>query len=123
SSAIDALHRSTAKKRRWNRSSFRSPEHHSHESAAEHDAGGRDLAGAEPAVSYRDRCRPHDGCGRAAAPWQYLFGVYPPYWVFRAYWEASSVGMAWWLYLGAAVITHALAIVALHRRLLTVMYR
>ncbi len=56
-------------------------------------------------------------------PWQYLFGVYPPYWVFRAYWEASSVGTAWWLYLAAAVITHALAIVGLQRRLRTVMYR
>ncbi|MEE8135056.1 MAG: hypothetical protein V3T56_08355 [Gemmatimonadales bacterium] len=56
-------------------------------------------------------------------PWQYLFGVYPPYWVFRAYWEASSVGVSWWLYLAAAVITHAIAIVALQRRLRTVMYR
>ncbi len=56
-------------------------------------------------------------------PWQYLFGVYPPYWVFRAYWSATAIDAAWWLYLAAAIVTHALAIALLLRRLRTVMYR
>jgi fluoroquinolone transport system permease protein len=56
-------------------------------------------------------------------PWQYLFGVYPPYWVFRAYWEADAVSGMWWVYLAAGVVTHTIAIAWLVRRLRTVMYR
>lgn len=56
-------------------------------------------------------------------PWQYLFGVYPPYWVFRAYWEADAAGVVWWGYLTAAVVTHVIAIAWLARRLRAVMYR
>ncbi len=56
-------------------------------------------------------------------PWQYLFGVYPPYWVFRAYWEADAAGGVWWGYLAAAVVTHVIAIAWLVRRLRAVMYR
>ncbi len=56
-------------------------------------------------------------------PWQFLFGVYPPYWVFRAYWSATSIDTMWWIYLTAAIVTHALAIALLLRRLRTVMYR
>jgi len=56
-------------------------------------------------------------------PWQFLFGVYPPYWVFRAYWSATSIDTMWWVYLLAAIVTHLLAIALLLRRLRTVMYR
>lgn len=37
-------------------------------------------------------------------PWQFLAGVYPPYWVLKAFWTASAGGSGWWLFLivGAA---------------------
>ena len=32
-------------------------------------------------------------------PWQYLAGVLPPYWVYKAYWEALDGNPGWWIHL------------------------
>lgn len=34
-----------------------------------------------------------------AEPWQYLFGLFPPYWATKALWVAADGGGSWWLFL------------------------
>lgn len=34
-----------------------------------------------------------------AEPWQLIAGVYPPYWLIKAYWVAHADGPEWWIYL------------------------
>lgn len=31
------------------------------------------------------------------APWEYLFGIFPPYWAAKAYWMAQAGDTSWWL--------------------------
>lgn len=50
------------------------------------------------------------GAWFVAEPWQFLFGVYPPYWTMKAFW-AIEVGSAWWpLYMVVSLVTHSIAL-------------
>ncbi len=40
-------------------------------------------------------------------PWQYLAGVLPPYWVYKAYWEAFDGNPAWGIYLFIGLVSLA----------------
>lgn len=39
-------------------------------------------------------------------PWQLLFGLFPPYWVFKAWWLAVAGDSRWWLYAAVGVATN-----------------
>ncbi len=56
-------------------------------------------------------------------PWQFLAGVYPPYWAFKAYWEAANGGGGWWIYLSIGAVTLLAALWAMMRRFETIAYR
>ncbi|NDJ60884.1 MAG: hypothetical protein GYB67_07145 [Chloroflexi bacterium] len=37
-------------------------------------------------------------------PWQFLFGIFPPYWVIKAFWTAAEGGTLWPLYLAIGIV-------------------
>ncbi len=56
-------------------------------------------------------------------PWQYLFGLFPPYWLAKAYWAAYAGDVAWLLYLALGVILNCAMIAVFIRRFQRVAYR
>lgn len=49
-------------------------------------------------------------------PWQYLAGLFPHYWVFKAYWLATEGRVSWILALGMGTITLSLTLWLLMKR-------
>lgn len=49
-------------------------------------------------------------------PLQLFFGVFPPYWVFKAWWVAVDGGSTWWLYAVVGVVTNIVFLCWLRRR-------
>ena len=49
-------------------------------------------------------------------PWQWLLGLFPPFWISKAYWLALNGDPAWWLVLGVGVILQLAVIHWLIRR-------
>jgi fluoroquinolone transport system permease protein len=43
-----------------------------------------------------------------AEPWQWLFGLFPPYWLFKAWWVAVEGGASCWLYAALGLVVNAL---------------
>jgi len=41
------------------------------------------------------------------APFEYVFGLYPPYWAVKAYWMASANEPLWWLALAVGLVVSA----------------
>ncbi|MEE2897926.1 MAG: hypothetical protein VX815_05605 [Gemmatimonadota bacterium] len=39
-------------------------------------------------------------------PLHYLFGVFPPFWIFKAWWVAVDGGSTWWVYALVGVLTN-----------------
>lgn len=58
-----------------------------------------------------------------AEPWQYLAGVFPPYWVAKAYWVAEAGGSGWWIYLAVGAVTLLAALTYVGRRFSMVAHR
>lgn len=56
-------------------------------------------------------------------PYQWLLGVFPPFWVAKAYWMVAAGENLWWLVLIVSVITQLGLIVLLARRFNTVAYQ
>lgn len=56
-------------------------------------------------------------------PWQYAAGLFPPYWVFKAYWVAVEGGSMWWLHLVLGGLTLGAALYLLVQRLRVEAYR
>ena len=38
-------------------------------------------------------------------PWQWLFGLFPPYWVTKAYWMVLDGNSWWWVALVVGIVT------------------
>jgi fluoroquinolone transport system permease protein len=55
-------------------------------------------------------------------PLQFVAGVFPPYWVVKAYWVAIDGG-PWWAYLGVGLVLLLATLVFLSRRLIRVLHR
>jgi fluoroquinolone transport system permease protein len=51
-----------------------------------------------------------------AAPVQYLFGIFPPFWFARAYWMLLEGTAGWWVALLIGLVLHGLVGYALMRR-------
>lgn len=49
-------------------------------------------------------------------PWQYLVGVFPPYWISKAYWLALDGSSFWWAALLLGIALQAVLITWLKRR-------
>ncbi len=49
-------------------------------------------------------------------PLQYLCGLFPPYWLFKAWWVAASGGSTWWIYAVIGLITNTLFLWWIKRR-------
>jgi len=43
-------------------------------------------------------------------PWQWLFGIYPPFLLCKAYWMILAGNEHWWIALGAGILLHLLLI-------------
>ena len=56
-------------------------------------------------------------------PWQFLAGIYPPYWTFKAYWVAVSGGGGWWIYLSIGAVTSLATLWAMMGRFESIAYR
>jgi hypothetical protein len=50
------------------------------------------------------------------APQQYLFGLFPPYWIFKAWWVAVEGGSAWWAYALIGLLTNLALLAWMTRR-------
>ncbi|WP_420627626.1 hypothetical protein [Candidatus Leptofilum sp.] len=57
------------------------------------------------------------------APWQWLCGVFPPFWVAKAYWLALDGSSWWWLVLLVGIVLELAMIAWFIRRFNTVAYR
>ncbi|MEM6648355.1 MAG: hypothetical protein AAF730_19090 [Bacteroidota bacterium] len=57
------------------------------------------------------------------APWQWLFGLFPPFWVCKAYWMALDGEALWWLALLAGVVTQLALLGLMVKRFTRVAYR
>lgn len=55
-------------------------------------------------------------------PWQWLFGLFPPFWVCKAYWMALDGEALWWLALLAGVVTQLALLGLMVRRFTRVVY-
>lgn len=58
-----------------------------------------------------------------AEPLQWLFGLFPPFWVSKAYWLALDGRDLWWAALVVGVVLQILLVVGLLRRFNRVIYR
>ena len=56
-------------------------------------------------------------------PLQYLFGVFPPYWVFKAWWVAVDGGSSWWVYALVGVLSNLVFLRWMKRRFERVVHR
>lgn len=56
-------------------------------------------------------------------PWQYLAGVYPPYWLIKAYWVAHAGGPEWWVYLVIGSVSTTLLLWWFVRRFQRIVHR
>lgn len=56
-------------------------------------------------------------------PWQWLFGLFPPFWVSKAYWMALEGRALWWLVLMIGIVLQAGLIFLLMRRFDQVAHR
>jgi fluoroquinolone transport system permease protein len=56
-------------------------------------------------------------------PWQFLVGIFPPYWGAKAYWVAEAGGSAWGVSLVAGVVTSVVWLWVLGRHFHTVARR
>lgn len=48
-------------------------------------------------------------------PWQYVFGLFPPFWLFKAWWVAADGGL-WWPHAVVGIVTNLALVVWLQRR-------
>jgi len=55
-------------------------------------------------------------------PWQWLFGLFPPFWVCKAYWMALEGEARWWLAFLAGVVTQLMRLGLMIRRFTQVAY-
>lgn len=51
-----------------------------------------------------------------AVPWQYLAGIFPPFWASKALWVAAEGGESWWVFLLIGLVESAAVIGWLARR-------
>lgn len=58
-----------------------------------------------------------------AEPWQWLFGLFPPYWISKAYWLAFEGSGLWWPALLLGIVTQAGLIALLAKRFTQVVAR
>jgi len=58
-----------------------------------------------------------------AEPWQWLFGLYPPFWISKAYWMAYDSNPWWWVALIVGIILQIGLIKLLMVRFSQVVYR
>lgn len=56
-------------------------------------------------------------------PWQWLFGLFPPYWISKAYWMVFAGESFWWLALLAGIVTQLALLAVMVRRFHAVAYR
>jgi fluoroquinolone transport system permease protein len=56
------------------------------------------------------------GAWFAPEPWQYLIGVFPPYWISKSYWLALEGSSYWWAALLPGILLHAIFIQRLKDR-------
>ena len=57
-----------------------------------------------------------------AEPFQYIAGIFPPYWTAKAYWLALENHSRWWYPLPIGFITHLLVLVLLVQRFSKIIY-
>jgi fluoroquinolone transport system permease protein len=55
-------------------------------------------------------------------PLQYVFGLFPPYWIFKAWWVAAEGGSRWWAYALIGVFTNVVLLGWMKRRFERVMH-
>jgi len=56
-------------------------------------------------------------------PWQFLFGLFPPYWLFKGWWVAVEGGSSWWLYAGIGVVTNLALLWWMKRRFVRLVHK
>ena len=56
-------------------------------------------------------------------PWQFLFGLFPPYWLFKAWWVAVEGGSAWWLYAMVGMVTNLALLWWMRRRFVRLVHK
>ena len=56
-------------------------------------------------------------------PLQVLFGVFPPYWLFKAWWVAVEAGSTWWLYALVGLISNSVLLWWMKRRFERALHR
>lgn len=56
-------------------------------------------------------------------PWQWLFGLFPPFWICKAYWMALDGDTLWWLALLAGILTQLVLLAIMVKRFTKVAYR
>lgn len=56
-------------------------------------------------------------------PWQHLAALFPPYWIFKAWWVAVDGGPGWWLYALIGIVTNVLFLWWMKRRFEAVVHR
>lgn len=56
-------------------------------------------------------------------PWQWLLGIFPPFWISKAYWMALDGDTFWWLALIAGIITQLALLGVMVKRFTKVVYR
>lgn len=57
-----------------------------------------------------------------AEPWQWLIGLYPPFWVSKAYWLALEGRASWWLALALGIVLQLALITGLIKRFVKMAY-
>lgn len=58
-----------------------------------------------------------------APPWQFLIGIFPPFWVSKAYWMVLEGNDLWWAALVIGIITQIVLILFLMRRFNVAAYK
>ena len=56
-------------------------------------------------------------------PLHYLFGVFPPFWIFKAWWVAVDGGSTWWVYALVGVLTNLILLGWMKSRFERVVHR
>jgi len=63
------------------------------------------------------------GAWFAPLPWEWLFGLYPPYWAVKAYWMAHAGDPYWWLALLIGAVMMSTVLATLMRRFTRLVHR
>lgn len=56
-------------------------------------------------------------------PYQYLFGLFPPYWLFKAWWVAEAGGSQWWIHVAIGIVTNVAFLWWMKRRFEAAVHR